>query len=82
MASLLKEVKSSPIEIDLGANEVNNRDAKKATILRTRAYKPAACNKTRKHQKKLASIVWTNFNVMEPNEESNPKVQMQKTWQV
>jgi len=78
MASLLKEVKSSPIEIDSGAKEVNNRDAKKATILRTRAYKPAACSKTSKHQRKLASTVWTNFNVMEPNEESNLRCKCKK----
>ena len=48
MASLSKEVESSPIEIDSGAEEVNSKDPKRISVLRTRVYKPAACGKTHK----------------------------------
>ena len=71
MASLSKEVESSPIEIDSGAEEVNGRDAKRTTSIRTGAYKPVACGKTHKRQRKLTSIVWENFTSMEPDQEGN-----------
>jgi len=67
MASLSKEVESSPIEIDSGAEEVNSKDPRRAPILRTGAYRPTACGKAHKRQRKLTSPVWDNFTFMEPN---------------
>ena len=57
MASISKDVRPSSIEIDSVAEEVDSRDARKTTILRTGAYKPVACGKTCKHQRKLTSTV-------------------------
>ena len=71
MASLSKEVESSPIEIDSGVEEVNSKDPRRTSILRTGAYKPAACGKTHKCQTKLTSPVWDNFTFMELDEEGN-----------
>jgi len=71
MASLSKEFESSPIEIDSGAEEVNSNDPKSTSILRTGAYKPAACGKTHKCQRKLTSPVWDNFTFIEPDDEGN-----------
>jgi len=66
MALLSKEVESSPIEIDSGVEEVNSKDPRRTSILRTRAYKLS-----HKRQRKLTSPVWGNFTFMEPNEEGN-----------
>ena len=71
MASISKDVESSPIEIDSVVEEVDNRDAKKTTTLRTGAYKPAVCGRTYKCQRKLTSTVWENFTFLELDEEGN-----------
>ena len=71
MASLSKEVEQSPLEIDSSTEEVNSKDTERTNIFRTGAYKPAACGKTHKCQRKLTSPVWDNFTFMEPDEEGN-----------
>ena len=82
MASLSKEVESSPIEIDTGAEEVNGRDSKRTTSLRSVAYKPAACGKTHKRQRKLTSTVCENFTLMEPDQDGNLWCKCKKCGQV
>jgi len=54
MASISNDGEPSPIEIDSNAEEVDSKNAKKAT---TGAYKPTACGKTCKRQRKLTSTV-------------------------
>ena len=66
--SISKDVE---IEIDLAAEEVDNRDAKKTTAFRIGAYKPTACGKTCKRQRKLTSTVWENFTFLEFDEVDN-----------
>jgi len=82
MASLSKEVESSPIEIDSGAEEVNSRDPKRTPILRTGAYKPVTCGKTHKRQRKLTSTIRENFTFIEPDEEGNLWCKCKKCGQV
>ena len=67
MASLSKDIDSSPIKIDLVVEEADKR----TTTLRTGAYKPIACAKTCKCQRKLTSTVWANFTLLELDEEGN-----------
>ena len=70
MASILKDVELSPIELASVAEVVNSRDARSTTLI-TVTYKQATCGKTCKHQRKLTSIVWEKFSFFEPNEEGN-----------
>jgi len=61
---------------------VDSKNAKKATTLRTGAYKPAAYGKTCKCRRKLTIIVWKNYTFLEPNEEGNLWCKCKKYGQV
>ena len=82
MASISKDGEPSPIEIDSNAEEVDSKNAKKATTLRTGTYKSAACGKTYKRQRKLTSTVRENYTFLEPDKEGNLWCKCKKCGQV